>query len=155
MIVGAFEPQSFVAAGFPYETPVLAPAALAWRLYGADGQALTGLEWALRGSQNYPPGLRSAVFAPGATAPGFECFLTKSRCIPNWVYWLAGGLTEPLPLSELPPGRYRLTVYAWNWTGNTSALDYDFTLPLGDAASAPPEEVFGPLNEQFDLDGSA
>jgi len=49
--------------------------------------------------------------------------MTRRRCIPNWVYWLAGGLTQPLPLSSLQPGRYRLTVYAWDWTGNTSALD--------------------------------
>jgi len=56
VIVGAFGPQSFVATGFSYETPVLAPSSLAWRLYNAYGRPLTGLEWAMRGSQNYPPG---------------------------------------------------------------------------------------------------
>ena len=126
VIVGAFGPQSFVATGFSYETPVLAPSSLAWRLYDARGHALTGLEWAMRGSQNYPPGLKSVIFAPGASNPGFECFFTERRCIPNWVYWLAGGLTPPLPLGSLPRGRYRLTVYAWDWVGNTSALDYWF-----------------------------
>lgn len=137
VIVGAFAPQSFVEPGFPYETPVLAPSSLAWRLYDAHNHPLTGLEWAMRGSQNYPPGLKTVIFAPGARNPGFECFQTKRRCIPNWVYWLAGGLTQPLPLSSLPPGRYRLTVYAWDWADNTAALDYWFKVPLAHAPTAP------------------
>ena len=150
VIVGAFDPQSFFATGYRYETPVLAPAALAWRLYNAHGVALTGLEWALRGSQNLPPNLRSVVFAPGATAPGFDCFFGHRRCIPNWVYWLAGGLTQRLPLSSLSNGRYRLTVYAWDWAGNTSALDYYFKVPLARAGNASSE--FGPLKPRFDYD---
>ncbi len=137
VIVGAFGPQSVVESGYHYETPVLAPSSLAWRLYDAHNHALTGLEWAMRGSQNYPPGLKPVIFAPGATNPGFECFLTQRRCIPNWVYWLAGGLTGPLPLSTLRPGRYRLTVYAWDWSHNTAALDYWFKWPLAHAARAP------------------
>ncbi len=148
VIVGAFGPQSFVATGFPYETPVLAPSSLAWRLYDVHNRALTGLEWAMRGSQNYPPSLKPVIFAPGAMNPGFECFFTRRRCVPNWVYWLAGGLTPPLPLSSLAPGRYRLTVYAWDWANNTSALDYWFHVPL--AAAASPATEFGPLNPQFD-----
>jgi hypothetical protein len=151
VIVGAFGPQSYVATGFPYETPVLAPSSLAWRLYDAHGGALTGLEWAMSGSQNYPPNLKPVIFAPGASNPGFECFFTRRRCIPNWVYWLAGGLTQPLPLSSLRPGRYRLTVYAWDWAGNTSALDYWFELPLAHAAASPSAES-GPLSPQFDYD---
>ena len=151
VIVGAFGPQSFVATGFPYETPVLAPSSLAWRLYDSRGRALTDLEWAMRGSQNYPPSMKPVIFAPGAANPGFECFFTRRRCIPNWVYWLAGGLTEPLPLSQLPRGRYRLTVYAWDWAGNTSALDYWFNVPLAHAA-APAAVESGPLNPQFDYD---
>ena len=151
VIVGSFDPQSFVAIGFPYETPVLAPSSLAWRLYDAHNRALTGLEWAMRGSQNYPPNLKPVIFAPGAANPGFECFFTQKRCIPNWVYWLAGGLTRPLPLSSLPRGQYRLTVYAWDWAGNTSALDYRFSVPLAHPASAPSAE-FGPLSAQFDYD---
>jgi hypothetical protein len=150
VIVGAFDPQSFVARGFPYETPVLAPASLAWRLYDAHGHALTGLEWALRGSQNYPPNLKSTVFAPGAAEPGFDCFFTRHRCIPNWVYWLAGGLTQRLPLGSLQRGRYRLTVYAWDWKGNTSALDYWFRTPLAHPAVAAGE--LGPLSPPFDYD---
>jgi hypothetical protein len=151
VIVGAFGPQSFVQTGMPYETPVLAPSSLAWRLYNVHGRALTGLEWAMRGSQNYPPGLKRVIFAPGAANPGFDCFFTKRRCIPKWVYWLAGGLTQPLPLNSLPPGRYRLTVYAWDWADNTSALDYRFKIPLTHPATAPSAE-FGPLNAQFDYD---
>src|SRR5205823_904911 len=145
------DPQSFVATGFRYATPVLAPASLAWRLYDAHNHARTGLEWALRGSQNLPPNLRSVVFAPGATAPGFACFFGHRRCIPNWVYWLAGGLTQRLPLGSLHRGRYRLTVYAWDWAGNTSALDYWLKAPLAHAAGASMPE-FGPLNAQFDYD---
>jgi hypothetical protein len=78
-----------------------------------------------------------------------DCFAFRVRCVPNWVYWLAGGLTEPLPLAGLPRGRYRLTVYAWDWAGNTSALDYRITLPLGSAASAAGAES-GPLAPNFD-----
>jgi hypothetical protein len=136
--VGAFVPQSFVQAGWPYETPVLTPSSLAWRLYDTHNDALTGLEWAMRGSQNYPAHLRSVIFAPGAANPGFDCFLMRRRCIPNWVYWLAGGLTPPLPLSSLRPGRYRLTVYAWDWTDNTAALDYWFRVPLPQATEVSP-----------------
>jgi hypothetical protein len=150
VIVGAFGPQSFVATGFPYETPVLAPSSLAWRLYDSRGRALTGLQWAMRGSQNYPPSLKPVIFAPGAANPGFQCFFTRRRCVPNWVYWLAGGLTPPLPLASLPRGRYRLTVYAWDWANNTSALDSWFNVPLAGAAAAPG----GPLEPQFDYDES-
>lgn len=149
-IVGAFDPQGFVGSAHYYETPVLAPSSLAWRLYNARGRPLTGLLWAMRGSQNYPPVLKPVIFAPGASNPGYLCFFDHRRCIPNWVYRLAGGLTEPLPLAGLPRGRYRLTVYAWDWAGNTSALDDWITLPLGRGATAAATGEFGPLNAQFD-----
>jgi hypothetical protein len=148
VVVGVFDPQSFVQKG-RYETPVLAPSSLAWRLYDARGRALTGLNWAMRGSQNYPPGLKPVIFAPGAANPGFACFFTKVRCIPNWAYWLAGGLTPPLPVGGLRSGRYRLTIYAWDWAGNTSALDYWLKLPLGSQAR-PASGEFGPLAVQFE-----
>ena len=99
VIVGAFDPQSFVEKA-SFETPVLAPAALAWRVYDRHGRALTPLQWALRGSQNYLPGLKSVIFAPGAANPGYACFAFHVRCIPHWVYWLAGGLTPALPLGS-------------------------------------------------------
>jgi hypothetical protein len=146
--VGAFDPQSFIERHQRYETPVLAPSSLAWRLYDARGRAVTGLEWAMRGSQNYPPSLKPVIFAPGASNPGFNCFLARRRCIPNWVYWLAGGLTPPLPLAGLR-GRYRLVVYAWDWAGNRSALDDWIKLPLGRAAT-PPAAEFGLLAPRFD-----
>jgi hypothetical protein len=146
VIVGSFDPQSFVERA-SYETPVLAPAALAWRLFDAHGRALTGLQWALRGSHNYPPSLKPVIFAPGARNPGFDCFAFHRLCIPNWVYWLAGGLTPRLPLAALARGRYRLSVYAWDWTGRSSALDHWITLPLAHAAAAPS----GPLTANFDF----
>jgi hypothetical protein len=136
VIVRAFDPQSYVERA-SYETPVLAPAALAWRLYDARGHALTELEWALRGSQNYPPALKPVIFGPGAANPGYACFAFRVLCIPNWTYWLAGGLTEPLPLGRLGRGHYRLTVYAWDWSGNTSALDDRIRIPFVRAAQAP------------------
>lgn len=146
-ILAAFDPQSVIEKA-SYETPVLAPSSLAWRLYDAHGHPLTGLQWAMRGSQNYPPGLRRVIFAPGAANPGFACFFTRVRCVPNWTYWLAGGLTQPLPLRSLRHGRYRLAVYAWDWAGNTSALDYWINVPFVGAAHAPAE--FGPLAPRFD-----
>ncbi len=136
VIVGAFDPQSFVEKA-SYETPVLAPAALAWRLFDSRGRDLLGLQWALRGSQQYPNFDRPLVFAPGASNPGYGCFASRRLCIPQWNYWLAGGLTGPLPLTSLARGRYRLTVYAWDWAGNVSALDDWITLPLAHAAAAP------------------
>jgi hypothetical protein len=148
VIEHAFDPQSFIHKT-SYLTPVLAPAALAWRLYNARGHALTGLEWALNSSGYISPSLKPVVFAPGASNPGFECFFTQLICIPNWVYWLAGGLTEPLPFGSMSPGRYRLAVYAWDFAGNTSALDYWFHFPVASSASASANE-FGPLDAHFD-----
>jgi hypothetical protein len=144
----AFDPQSFIHKT-SYLTPVLAPAALAWRLYNSRGQAITGLEWALNSSGYISPSLKPVVFAPGASNPGFECFYTQFICIPNWVYNLAGGLTEPLPFGSMSPGRYRLTIYAWDFAGNTSALDYWFHFPLASSASVSADE-FGPLDPNFD-----
>jgi hypothetical protein len=46
-------------------------------------------------------------------------------------------------------GRYKLTVYAWDWKGNTSALDYRFNFPIATPASVAPSE-FGPLNAQYE-----
>jgi hypothetical protein len=41
-----------------------------------------------------------------------------------------------------------LTVYAWDWANNTSALDYRFNVPLAGAAAAPT----GPLQPRFEYD---
>lgn len=148
VIEHAFDPQSYIHK-LSYLTPVLAPAALAWRLYNARGRAITGLEWALNSSGYISPSLKPTVFAPGASNPGFDCFYTQLICIPNWVYNLAGGLTEPLPFGRMRAGNYRLTVYAWDFAGNKSALDYRFKFPLASSASANADE-FGPLNAQYD-----
>jgi len=144
----AFDPQSFIHKT-SYLTPVLAPAALAWRLYDSRGKAITGLEWGLNSSGYISPSLKPVIFAPGASNPGFECFYTQLICIPNWVYNLARGLTEPLPFASMTPGRYRLTIYAWDFAGNTSALDYWFRFPLASPASVHADE-FGPLDANFD-----
>jgi hypothetical protein len=148
VIVRAFDPQSFIHK-LSYLTPVLAPSSLAWRLYNPKGRPLTGLEWAMRGSQNYPPGDAPIIYAPGASNPGFDCFFRKLICIPNWVYNLAGGLIGPLPFGRMSRGRYRLAVYAWDWKGNTTALDYWFHFPPAGSASIPLNE-FGPLNPQYE-----
>jgi hypothetical protein len=148
VIVRAFDPQSFTHR-LSYLTPVLAPSSLARRLYNSQGHAITGLEWAMRGSQNYPPGDAPIIYAPGASNPGFDCFFRKLICIPNWVYNLAGGLAAALPFGRMSRGRYRLTVYAWDWKGNTSALDYWFNFPLAAAATVPLNE-FGPLSPQYE-----
>jgi hypothetical protein len=129
-VVDAFDPQSFVPRIY-YETPVLAPAAVAWRLYASDGRPLTPLQWALRGSHVLPAQRKSTVYAAGARNPGFTCFVVHLRCIPTWRYRLAGGLTPRIPLAGLAPGRYRLAVYAWDWASNTSARDHWITIGAG------------------------
>lgn len=135
MVVAAYSPQTFVRRT-TYITPVLAPAALAYRLFDSRGTALTPLEWAFRGTHLLPWAERSLIYAPGARAPGYTCFATRSVCVPHWVYRVAGGLAPPLP-ATLAPGRYRLTIYAWDWADNTTALDTTVTMtatgwrPLG------------------------
>jgi hypothetical protein len=125
-VVSSYDPQSFVKRT-TYVTPVLAPAALAYRLYDSRGVALTPLEWAFRGTHLIPWAGRSLIYAPGAHAPGYDCFATQSVCVPHWVYRLAGGLAPPLP-HTLPPGEYRLTTYAWDWADNKTALDTTVTM---------------------------
>jgi len=119
--VAAFDPQSTVSRIY-YPTPVLAPAALAWRLFDAAGRPLTPLRWAYRGTEVLGHGLEWEIFARGASRPGFLCFITARLCRPDWYFRLAGGLTPPLP--RLGRGRrYRLTVYAWDRAGNVTARD--------------------------------
>jgi hypothetical protein len=120
-VVEAFDPQSEVRRT-TYRTPVLAPAAIAYRLYLRTGQPVTPLEFSFRGTRLLPWAARRDIFAPGAHAPGFECFARHSLCRPRWRYWLAGGLAPRLPVG-VPAGSYRLTVYAWDWADNRSALD--------------------------------
>ena len=119
--VAAYSPQSFVRRT-TYVTPILAPAGMAYRLYDAAGVAVTPLEWAFRGTHLLPWADRALIYAPGARAPGYACFATRSVCVPHWIYRVAGGLAPTLP-SGLPVGPYRLTIYAWDWADNTTALD--------------------------------
>ena len=123
--VRVYDPQSFVVRT-TYPTPVLAPAALAYRLRTLRGRPLTPLRFALRGSQHYPPAFIPLVYTPGARGGGYICFAFHPRCTPNWHYRLAGGVAPRLP--PLRPGDYKLQVYAWDWYGNTSARDLRFTV---------------------------
>lgn len=127
--VPAFDPQSFQAET-TYRTPVLAPAGLAYRLFDAQGHAIGPLQWALRGTTHMPDRQASEVFASDAHSPGFDCFAAKELCIPDWTYRLAGGLAPSLPL-DLAPGNYRLSIYAWDWADNKSALDADVAFQDG------------------------
>jgi hypothetical protein len=119
--IEAFDPQSYAGVLY-YETPVLAPAALAYRAFTAAGTPLTPLEWAYRGSQWLPYEYLYSVFAPGAHGAGFACFAHRRLCIPHWRYRLAGGLAPRLPLASFH-GLTRLSIYAWDWAGNITARD--------------------------------
>jgi hypothetical protein len=126
VIVRAYDPQTFVRRT-TYLTPVLALAALAFRLYDRGGAPITPLEWAFRGTRLLPYYARRLIYAPGAHSPGFACFATRSVCVPEWTYRVAGGFAPDLP-SWLPAGRYRLAIYAWDWADNVTARDSDITL---------------------------
>ncbi|MDX6697970.1 MAG: Peptidase family [Solirubrobacteraceae bacterium] len=121
--VEVYDPQSYVVRT-TYATPVLAPAAIAWRLRTRRGRRIGPLHWALRGTRVYPFSVRHRVYAPGARGGGYLCFAFHPRCTPTWRYWLAGGLAPRIP--RIAPGRYVLTIYAWDWAGNASALDVAF-----------------------------
>jgi hypothetical protein len=126
VLVEAYDRQTFLRRT-TYLTPVLAPAGLAYRLYDARGTALTPLEWAFRGTHLLPWTARALIYAPSAHAPGYACFATRTVCRPKWTYRLAGGLAPPLP-RRLTPGRYRLSIYAWDWLDNEIARDVKLTL---------------------------
>jgi hypothetical protein len=121
--VEVYDPQSYVVRT-TYATPVLAPAAIAWRLRTRRGRRIGPLHWALRGTRVYPFSIRHRVYAPGARGGGYLCFAFHPRCTPTWRYWLAGGLAPRIP--RIARGRYVLTIYAWDWAGNASALDVAF-----------------------------
>jgi hypothetical protein len=123
VFVEAFDPQS-LRATLRYRTPVLAPAAVAWRAHDARGHAITPLRFAYRGSHHYPTGAKSLIYGPGtippfhigATGGGWSCLWRYTICVPKWNYRLWG----------VPAGAKSLSVYAWDWAGNvaerTSAL---------------------------------
>ena len=121
--VKAFDPQSF-RVRTTYVTPVLAPAALAYRVVGAHGRVVVPRRWALRGSQHLPGVPPGRLYAPGSRPAGWGCHMSHVYCRPNWHYRLAGGPAPALP--PLRPGGYLLTVYAWDWAGNVAARDARF-----------------------------
>jgi hypothetical protein len=126
VLLRAFDPQSFRVTT-KYKTPVIAPAALAYRVFDNSGARVGALHWALRGSQNlaWTPATADALLAPTRQAKG-DCFSHELICKPDFGYVLAGGLAPALTGLELPSGRYRLTAYAWDWAGNTTARDASF-----------------------------
>lgn len=110
-----FDPQSLkVTLG--YRTPVLAPAAVAWRARDGSGRAITSLRFAYRGSQHYPASAKGLIYGPGTHAPcgaNFASLEGSARiCKPRFIYRLVG----------VPTDAAGLTVYAWDWDGNESVL---------------------------------
>ena len=89
------------------------------------------------------------IFAPSAANPGFEC-CDRTAVHPELGVLACRGIDAASPLGSLPRGRHRLTVYAWDWADNRSALDYWFKVPLAHAADAASPE-FGPLEERFEF----
>jgi len=116
-------------------TPVLGLAGLAYRLYDEGGRR-GPLEWAFRGTQHLPDGLRRAVYAPGSRPSQAKCAALRHPCRPNWIYRLAGGLAPRLDVR--PRRAYRLTAYAYDWAGHRSALDTRVVFVRGQAFVAPP-----------------
>ena len=140
VFVEAFDPQS-LRTTIRYRTPVLAPAAIAWRARDARGRALTPLVFAYRGSHHYPTSAKSWVYGPGTTPPdhvgaiagGWSCFWRFTVCVPKWNYRLHG----------VPSAAASLSVYAWDWAGNVA----ERTSPLrahADAARAPVGSAWPP-----------
>ncbi len=132
--VKAFDPQSFHLRT-TYLTPVLGLAGLAYRVFDQNGHRFAALHWAFRGTHLLPYSLARRIYAPDARQPGFSCFATKFVCRPNWDYYLAGGLAPRLNALLLGPGRYRLSIYAWDWAGNVTARDAWFTISAAKAFS--------------------
>ena len=124
VLIEAFDPQSF-RIRTRYHTPVLALAALGYRVLDSSGHKLTGLHWALRGTQNYDWSAHSAIYASDTRAPDFDCWF-RPNCEPRWDYVLAGGLAPSIPELGLPSGHYVLRAYGWDWAGNASTIDHGF-----------------------------
>ena len=132
VLVKAFDAQSFNVRT-TYETPVLAPAGLAYRIFDAHARGFASLHWAVRSNRVLPGQLAPELYAPDSKQPGFSCFATRSICRPNWDFLLAGGLAPRVSTLGLGPGRYRLSVYAWDYAGNVTARDAWFRVAPGGA----------------------
>jgi hypothetical protein len=125
VLIEAFDPQTFTVRT-TYRTPVLAPAAVAYRVLDREGHGVTRLHWALRGSQDLDWSVHGRVYASDTRAPDFWCWIRNPDCRPRWDYVLAGGLAPSLPELGLGSGRYRLAAYAWDWAGNVSTIRAGF-----------------------------
>ena len=152
-MIEAFDPQSFEAKT-TYWTPVLAPAALAYRLSTSGGHRIGPLYFALRGSQHLPDGLRHQVYARGAHKATFTCFRLRLICVPTWRYVLAGGLAPAVNRGALGAGSYRLTAFAWDWAGNISARDVEFSVSRAQASRAAARRGGAPARPERALPGS-
>jgi murein DD-endopeptidase MepM/ murein hydrolase activator NlpD len=121
--VEVFDPQSY-REHVGYRTPVLAPAAVAYRASDGDEHDLSGLRFSYRGAHTLEPQARDVVYTNDAYPPGWTCFATRDTCVPRWDYRLTGGFAP-----ALPRGTRYLTIYAWDWAGNTSARRVDLLHP--------------------------
>jgi hypothetical protein len=138
VFVEAFDPQS-LRETIKYRTPVLAPAAVAWRARDARGRAVTSLRFSYRGAHHYSSSAKSVVYGPGTTPPnhvgaiagGWACFWAFKVCVPKWNYRLSG----------VPAGAASVSVYAWDWAGNVAMRTT--SLHRVRAASSPEEAPAG------------
>ena len=121
VVIRAFDPQSS-SRRRRSRTPVLGLAGVAYRIFDRSARRRRGpLHWAYRGTTRMPNHLRHRIYSGDTRWPAAKCLTRRRPCRPNWVYRVAGGLA---PLLRLSRGRRRvLTVYAWDWAGNVSALD--------------------------------
>lgn len=124
--IKVFDPQSFNRKT-SYLTPVIAPAAVAFRLWNKKGRPLQPLKFILRGSSNLPFSMKKQIYTSNAHKADFNCFADHKICRPSWNY----RLTTPRQFSFLAtdkpaPRIIRLTVYAWDWANNASARDFWF-----------------------------
>jgi hypothetical protein len=115
-------------------TPVLALAGLAYRLRDEGGHS-GPLRWALRGTQVLPNSQRGRIYARGSRPGAAKCVALPHPCRSHWAYHLAGGLAPRLDVRERRA--YRLTAYAFDWSGRRSALDTRVVFVRGRAYIAP------------------
>ena len=129
VLIRGFDPQASPRAARP-RRPTLALAGLAYRLFARRGRPLGGLHWALRGSRHLPNSNRSLIYAPGSRPAFAPCVMLAHPCRSHWTYRLAGGLAPRLRVRQGRP--YRLSAYAWDWSGHVRAIDQRFAYLRGE-----------------------
>jgi hypothetical protein len=85
---------------------------------------------ALRGPRHLPNSLRRRIYAPGSRPAYASCVMRPHPCRSRWVYRLAGGLAPRLHVRQRRP--YRLSAYAWDWSGHVRAIDQRFVYVRGE-----------------------